>query len=206
MNYAGYSYNYSIRVTWEISTGDALQFAKAASQGGKAFVLMNSRGGSLAEALAIGREIRARGFATSVAPGTICASACAFAWLAGEPRAVERSAAILFHHPWNEEDDHDLEAAASAILGAYLSELGMNDRAIWFMTRKGKDSGEFLTEDISRELGIGAYSPDPVPQAARRRKTIGSSAAPNFSSAGLIEHTPTPRAIAARKPRQNMWK
>jgi hypothetical protein len=62
----------------------------------------------------------------------------------------------VFHHPWNEEDDHDLEAAASAILGAYLGELGMNDRAVWFMTRKGKDSGEFLTEDISRELGIGA--------------------------------------------------
>jgi hypothetical protein len=93
-------------------------------------VELNGPGGLLVEGLVIGREIRARQFATGVAPDWKCLSACAFAWLAGMPRIAARSATILFHHPWNDEGTPDLDAAASAVAGGYLGSLGLSESAI----------------------------------------------------------------------------
>jgi hypothetical protein len=40
-----------------------------------------------------------------------------------------------------------LDAAGSAILRAYLGSLGLSESAIFFMTMKGKDEGNFLAEE-----------------------------------------------------------
>jgi hypothetical protein len=53
----------------------------------KALVLLNSIGGNLNAGLAIGREIKQRGFTTGAY--NVCASACGMIWLAGSTRYVQ---------------------------------------------------------------------------------------------------------------------
>jgi hypothetical protein len=70
------------------------------------------------------------------------------------PRIAARSATILFHHPWNDEGTPDLDAAASAVAGAYLGSLGLSESAIFFMTEKGKDEGNPLNDETAQAYGI----------------------------------------------------
>jgi hypothetical protein len=66
-----------------IVRGDAAVFSRMTTDSSRAIVILNSEGGTVADALAIGRETRYRNFATSGPPNNLCASACALIWLAG---------------------------------------------------------------------------------------------------------------------------
>ena len=55
-------------------------------------IVFNSDGGNLLAGIEIGKTIRLKSFATAVLDGLRCASACAFAWLGGSPRFMERGA------------------------------------------------------------------------------------------------------------------
>jgi hypothetical protein len=127
------------KLTGEIGAGDA-RAVEAMVQTDLPFVqnlALNSNGGSVDEAIRIGRVAR-RYFLRTCAPysppldppGAICASACFFAWLGGVSRMGER---IGLHRPFPsvtemrkmspvEADQlyHDL----SAKILAYLSEMG----------------------------------------------------------------------------------
>jgi hypothetical protein len=149
----GYAFDHVIMVSGGFEEGDADKFLAATSGLSRVLVDLDSSGGLLNEGIDIGREIRVRQFATDVAPNRECLSACAFAWLAGTPRIADRSAVILFHHPWV-IGNRDWDAAASAVLGAYLNSLGLSDKTIFFMTEKGKDEGNYLTEEIAEAYGI----------------------------------------------------
>jgi hypothetical protein len=71
-----------ITVYGDVLPGDGLKFQNAAKDAGaKATVLFDSNGGSLAEGIEIGRQIRKLSYNTTVV--RTCASACALAWLAG---------------------------------------------------------------------------------------------------------------------------
>jgi hypothetical protein len=150
----GYVFDRVITVSGELVKGDADKFHMAISGFDHLLVELNSPGGLLEEGLIIGREIRARHFATGVAPDWECSSACAFAWLAGTPRVAARSATIMFHHPWDVRGGHDFDAPTNALLGAYLGSMGLKSDAIFFMTEKGKDEGNFLTEETAQAYGI----------------------------------------------------
>jgi hypothetical protein len=150
----GYAFDRVITISGELEKGDADKFRTAISGFDHLLVELNGPGGLLEEDLIIGREIRARHFATGVAPDWRCWSACAIAWLAGTPRIAARSATILFHHPWNDEGTPDLDAAASAVAGAYLGSLGLSESAIFFMTEKGKDEGNPLNDETAQAYGI----------------------------------------------------
>jgi hypothetical protein len=150
----GYAFDRVITISGELEKGDADKFRTAISGFDHLLVELNGPGGLLEEGLIIGREIRARHFATGVAPDWRCLSACATAWLAGTPRIADRSAVIMFHHAWNDEGTPDLDDATNAVLGAYLGSLGLSSNAIFFMTVKGKDDGNFLTEETAQVYGI----------------------------------------------------
>jgi len=150
----GYAFDHVVTISGELKKGDADKFYTAVSGFDHLLVELNGPGGLLEEGLAIGRAIRARHFATGVAPDWNCLSACAFAWLAGTPRIAGRSSVILFHHPYLSDADPDSAAAGSAILGAYLGSLALRDKAIFFMTEKGKDEGNFLTEETAQAYGV----------------------------------------------------
>jgi hypothetical protein len=77
-------------------TDQAAFHAAAAGLNGDV-VVTTGPGGSVRAAVAIGSEIRARGWNTLVPPGTDCASACALIWLAGDRRLMADGARIGFH-------------------------------------------------------------------------------------------------------------
>ncbi len=60
-------------------------------------VQLDSPGGALDDAMAMGRLIRDRGYATEVADGALCASSCPLIFAAGERRVAGEKAAIGLH-------------------------------------------------------------------------------------------------------------
>lgn len=144
-----------ITIKGSIVRGDGAVFFRVASDSHKAIVLLNSEGGVVVDALAIGREIRRRNFATSVAPKNLCASACALIWLAGARRYVEDGSAIGFHASYIEKDGVMLESGvANALVGAYVSRLGLSDRVVAYVTTAPPKGMLWLTRDDAARLGL----------------------------------------------------
>jgi hypothetical protein len=103
----------------------------------------------------IGKLIRLRGFATWVPSGMLCASACAAAWLGGTPRAMGKDAMVGFHAAYRIEDGKPAESGvANAVMGSYLGQLGLPDRAIIYLTSSAPTSMNWLTPRIADSLGI----------------------------------------------------
>jgi len=86
-----------IHINGEITQSDGDQFSVIAHRYQNALVSFNSRGGSLLSGIQIGTIIRLRAFSTLVLGGNLCASACAYAWLAGVQRYSESGSKIGFH-------------------------------------------------------------------------------------------------------------
>lgn len=80
-----------------ISQGDQTAFDAVAEAMPTAIVITTGPGGSVGAAIAIGTEIRNRGWATLVPGGASCASACSMIWLAGARRLLADGGRIGFH-------------------------------------------------------------------------------------------------------------
>jgi hypothetical protein len=106
-------------------------------------IIMNSTGGSVQQALAIGRIIRARKFTTvvgrvndigssnpSLAGGT-CGSACTFAFLGGTIRALANNSQFRIHQPIIETETDPVVSQSHiqntvAMILEYCVEMGIN--------------------------------------------------------------------------------
>jgi hypothetical protein len=100
-------------------------------------VALNSPGGAVADALAIGKLIRDKGYATSVAAGALCASSCPLVFAAGRERIASARSAIGVHQ---------IYAAAPA--DSLLSRVATAGQAM--------SDAQTLTAQISRYLkGMG---------------------------------------------------
>jgi hypothetical protein len=86
-----------ILLTGVIQPDDELAFEVVAAKLSRAVVITTGPGGSVGPALAIGSEIRERGWSTLVPSGGSCASACAMIWLAGQTRMLGAGGQIGFH-------------------------------------------------------------------------------------------------------------
>ena len=99
-------------------------------------VVLDSPGGSLQDALAIGRLIRERKFATEVENGRACASACPLIFAGGVERRAAPKAAIGVHRAVTvsagapERDGMQDGQRVSALAQKYLREMGV-DSAVW---------------------------------------------------------------------------
>jgi hypothetical protein len=106
-------------------------------------VALNSPGGSVSDALAIGRMVREAGFTTSVAAGALCASSCPLVLAGGTERLASHAAAIGVHQIYAAAAPDalpvGLKAAGAAMSDAqqttatvtrHLSTLGV-DPALW---------------------------------------------------------------------------
>lgn len=100
-------------------------------------VALDSPGGAVADALAIGRLIRDKGYGTSVAAGALCASSCPLIFAAGRERLATARSAIGVHQ---------IYAAAPA--DSLLSRIAAAGQAM--------SDAQTLTAQISRYLkGMG---------------------------------------------------
>lgn len=143
----------SVRGTFE--EGDDARFRKLAATIDRAVVVLDSGGGNLQAGLEIGRAIKLRGFATAVPPSSLCASACALAWLAGSPRLLDATSKLGFHAAYRIVDGKPSESgSANAVVGAYLNQLGMSEKAVIYVTSAPPEGIEWLTSDTADQVGI----------------------------------------------------
>lgn len=120
-------------------------------------VVLNSKGGSVVSALAMGRILREQGMATMVKPGDICMSACAYLFLGGDERFVPKGAALGMHRfrfSNDEADKKTLTNEAQSLSGAlieYFVEMGISPEALAAAMRaKPEDMYVFSQEEMQR--------------------------------------------------------
>ena len=142
-----------IFITGMIAPGDRQKFANIALSADSAVVVLISDGGTLGEAIEIGKAIRMKGFATYVPTERICASSCALIWLAGSPRGMSSNARIGFHAAYLIASG-EVSSSANALIGSYLSKLNLSESAIWKLTAAAPTEMRWLSPAEAAQLGI----------------------------------------------------
>jgi hypothetical protein len=198
-----------IRISGDIASGDEDKFRALAVRYDKAVVALHSNGGELSPALEIGEAIYIRGYDTFIRNGDYCASACALIWVAGSTRLLEPGAKIGFHASYFEKDGRKVESGvANALVGRYLTRLGLPERAIvyatsadpmsirWLRPTDQDSSGipfEVFTDDSKSDESISAFvdvdvidEADIIPMEAWRLTAVSKGGSVFFVSADRI--------------------
>ncbi|WP_245676648.1 hypothetical protein [Devosia elaeis] len=131
-----------LRLTGTIDPGAADRFAAEIAARGEYVetILLDSPGGSVEDALAIGRLIGESGLKTRVADGGLCASSCPIVFASGTERQAGRAAAIGVHQIY------------AAALGADpVDALGVAGMAM--------ANAQSMTAEITRHLGLSGVDP-----------------------------------------------
>jgi hypothetical protein len=180
-----------IIVTGDFVASDIEVFKSKIAGVRKGVVALDSNGGSLHAGIQMGTAIRLRGLATVVPVGSQCASACAIAWLGGAPRMMGSEAKIGFHAAYRLENGAPIETGVgNALLGAYLSNLGLSDRAIVYVTMAAPNSMTWLTRieaetlgiDIMSETSTEAEDRPPAVSSPPQKSTVPASPPPTLSA------------------------
>lgn len=154
-----------ITVKGELALADVVQFLRKTDGLKDAVVVLKSPGGNAVAGIQIGRAIRKRGFLTAVAPSTNCASACALAWLGGTPRFMAEGSQIGFHAAYFVKGGRPRKSkTATAVIAAYLRQLGLSKRATAYITGSPPERMYWLTIEGARDLGLeaGVYTQEGI--------------------------------------------
>jgi len=146
-----------IFVRGELDQDDGIRFQRLlASTPGASVVALDSPGGRLKAGLDIGTAIRDRQLTTLVQDATVCASACAIAWLGGAKRLLGQTARVGFHAAYRNEGRraNNESGVGNALLGAYLNRLGLSDKAVAYITVAAPNEMTWLTQRDAQALGI----------------------------------------------------
>lgn len=158
-----------IRIEGDIRPGDVERFRQISLRHPKAVVELNSNGGSVIPAIEIGKTLRIAGYGTSVPQGEVCASACALIWLAGSPRLLVGQ--VGFHAAYKDNEGRLQESGAgNALVGNYLTLLGLPAKAVLFATAAPPNHILWLTSANKAEAGIDYISPPPISAASTQRQ------------------------------------
>jgi hypothetical protein len=182
-----------ISVEGEIHSGDDDKFAQMIPNSQKkTAVLLSSRGGNVLASLAIGEMIHKRGYATVVPDDQVCASACGLIWLAGISRFVSETARIGFHAAYVSSGDTKSESGVgNAMVGAYLTRIGLSYKAIAFLTSAPPDDMQWLHPDDARSIGIDFDT------VSARPSSEAWSAPSRTKPSVQLEATPAPQSTTA---------
>ncbi|MFC6637642.1 hypothetical protein GV827_20130 [Sulfitobacter sp. JBTF-M27] len=96
-------------------------------------IILNSPGGSVQEALALGRFLRAEGFNTALRDGDICYSACPYLLASGVARDIPDGGSVGVHQHYFGESTllpafvavEDIQRGQGEVMG-YLDEMGID--------------------------------------------------------------------------------
>jgi hypothetical protein len=134
-----------LTLTGSIDVGSAIRFSAEIEARGEYVqtVVLDSPGGSVMDALAIGSLIHDKGLATRVAAGSLCASSCPIIFASGATRIASAEAAIGVHQIYaaalTGDPQNALRVAGTAMSGAqtttgdiisHLTKTGV-DPALW---------------------------------------------------------------------------
>jgi len=164
--------------TGTITPGSARSFADEVERHGEYVrtIVLNSPGGSVADALAMGRLIRARKFATEVEAGKYCASSCPLMFAGGVERRAGERATIGVHQiaavapvasvvrPGGEMS---LAQNISARCQRHLADMGI-DLKVWVhaMETPHDQLFTFKPEEL-KALNLVTSAPDSRPEKSR---------------------------------------
>lgn len=166
-----------LMATGTITVGSAQAFAAEIEKHGEYIktVVLNSPGGSVNDAIAIGRLIRARKFATEIEPGAYCASSCPLVFAAGVERRVGARAVIGVHQiaalksatAAPPRDEMSLAQNVSARCQRYLLEMGV-DLQVWVHAMETPHDQLFIFKpDELKTLNLVTAPPESPPEKAR---------------------------------------
>lgn len=144
-----------ISVKGEIYDGDDSRLQAALAGISSGVVVLEGPGGSLVPGIRMGNIIRLRGLSTIVLAETSCASACALAWLGGVDRYLGVGARIGFHAAYQSAGGILEETGSgNARVGHYLTNLGLSEEAITYMTSAPPQDLWWLTPMAAARYGI----------------------------------------------------
>ena len=138
-------------------------FVKDKEISGGAVVIFNSLGGSVGEALEIGRSIRVAGFDTEV--GTkdgkdgVCFSACSLAFLGGVRRTIGSNMLFGVHRvsttaPLTSSEALDMGQMTIGEIVEYVSYMGVKSEFVTVLTQTGSDDINLLSAQSMKELNV----------------------------------------------------
>ncbi len=136
-------------------------------------VVLNSPGGSVADAMAMGKLIRERKLSTEVEPGKYCASSCPLMFFGGVERRAGEKAAIGVHQVFALSSDASVPRDGmsdaqkiSARCQRYLGEMGISLQVWIHAMETPKDKLFIFKPDELKSLNIVTASGEPATVAA----------------------------------------
>jgi hypothetical protein len=160
-----------LMATGTITPGISEAFAAEVGKRGNYIktVVLNSPGGSVTDALAMGRLIRERKFATEVEAGKYCASSCTLVFAGGVERRAGDKAAIGVHQvaaissaSAMPRDEMDVAQRISARCQRYLGDMGISLQ-VWVHAMETPHDKLFIFKpDELKSLNIVTAGATPV--------------------------------------------
>lgn len=134
------------------------------------YVELDTAGGSVAAAMAIGRPLRKERASVAIDNGAICNSACVLIFAGAVNRAIEPTAKLGIHRPYlevprgNITPARDQEAYQRTLqdIRSYFREMNVSEQLADAMVRIEPKDVRFLNYDLLRTFGLTAT--DPVEQ------------------------------------------
>jgi hypothetical protein len=114
---------------------------------------LSGSGGDLIAGLRIGTTIHEHGWATAVGADKACESVCGYIWIAGAQRIVQETSRIGFHAAYNAATQQET-GAGNAVLGSYLTKMGLSYEAIAYLTTSGPAQMTYLSAEAAATYGI----------------------------------------------------
>src|SRR5262245_30569901 len=142
----------SVLVDGKLEPGDGDQFRLKTGSLSNAVVSFRSDGGSVVAGIQIGEIIRSQGFTTSVSRDRRAPSACALAWLGGTKRLMSAESKIGFHAAYT--SDGRETGVGNALIGAYLTKIGLPYSAVVYITQAAPRSMTWLSATEAKKHGI----------------------------------------------------
>lgn len=141
-------------------------------------VVLNSPGGSVGDALAMGRLIREKKLATEVEPGKYCASSCPLVFAGGAERRAGDKAAIGVHQvfaasraePTAPRDDMSDAQRISARCQRYLGDMGINLQVWVHAMETPRDKLFIFKPDELKSLNLVTVATPPAAPANTVKK------------------------------------
>jgi hypothetical protein len=173
-----------LMATGTITPGISEAFAAEVSRHGEYIktVVLNSPGGSVADALTMGRLIREKKFATEVEAGKYCASSCPLVFAAGIERRAGDRAAIGVHQVaaissaanGPPRDEMSVAQNISARCQRYLADMGVNLQ-VWVHAMETPHDKLFVFKpDELKLLNMVTAAPASAPTAAPVTTSAGT--------------------------------
>jgi hypothetical protein len=164
-----------LMATGTITPGSSQSFAAEVARHAEYIktVVLNSPGGSVADALAMGRLIRERKFATEVEAGRYCASSCPLVFAGGLERRAGSKAAIGVHQVaalgsatgGPPRDEMSVAQNISARCQRYLADMGVSLQ-VWVHAMETPHDRLFVFEpDELKSLNLVTAAPASAPVA-----------------------------------------